>query len=264
MAGLTELSLETHSPHELLIVLLPKGMPVLVPPDNHAFHVVRKDILRDAHVPEPVEHTNEQIFLLGVGEELHIPLTAVVADHSKAGNRVFFSGERLDLGKAPVHLERVSGAGGVPPPTVSLRSNRIASRRNEMLVRQDVVFNRGLAASISVCTEPAEAHSGVCHAVLQQTIQDTCIAAQERGARFPALCGVLSVLKAVLLHPAQSGAGNPGTALQLCKIDLLQRELVSLLGHHLLNGLCHNRGHGCEIGLFHLISFHRGLATPPV
>ena len=48
------------------------------------------------------------------------------------------------------------------------------------------------------------------------------------------------------------------------KIDLLQRELVSLLGHHLLNGLCHNRGHGCEIGLFHLISFHRGLATPPV
>ena len=92
----------------------------------------------------------------------------------------------------------------------------------------------------------------------------TCIAAQERGARFPALCGVLSVLKAVLLHPAQSGAGNPGTALQLCKIDLLQRELVSLLGHHLLNGLCHNRGHGCEIGLFHLISFHRGLATPPV
>ena len=127
-----------------------------------------------------------------------------------------------------------------------------------MLGRQDVVFNRGLAASISVCTEPAEAHSGVCHAVLQQTIQDTCIAAQERGARFPALCGVLSVLKAVLLHPAQSGAGNPGTALQLCKIDLLQRELVSLLGHHLLNGLCHNRGHGCEIGLFHLISFHRG------
>ena len=96
------------------------------------------------------------------------------------------------------------------------------------------------------------------------SIQDTCIAAQERGARFPALCGVLSVLKAVLLHPAQSGAGNPGTALQLCKIDLLQRELVSLLGHHLLNGLCHNRGHGCEIGLFHLISFHRGLATPPV
>ena len=121
VAGLTELSLETHSPHELLIVLLPKGIPVLVPPDNHAFHVVRKDILRDAHVPEPVEHTNEQVFLLGVGEELHIPLTAVVADHSKAGNRVFFSGERLDLGKAPVHLERVSGAGGVPPPTVSLQ-----------------------------------------------------------------------------------------------------------------------------------------------
>src|SRR5699024_10575084 len=119
-------------------------------------------------------------------------------------------------------------------------------------------------ASISVCTEPAEAHSAVWHAVLQQTIQDTCIAAQERGARFPALCSVLSVLQAVLLPPAQPGAGSPATALQPCKMARLQRELVSLLGHHLLNGLCHNRGHGCEIGLFHPISFHRGLATPPV
>ena len=56
--------------------------------------------------------------------------------------------------------------------------------------------------------------------------------------------------------------GNPGTALQLRKVDFLQRELVPLLSYHLLNGLCHNREHGYEIRLFHLVSFHRGWLYP--
>lgn len=195
MAGLAEFRLETHSPHELLIVLLPKWIPLLFPPDDHAFHVVREDILGDAHVPEPVEHTNKQVFLLGVGEKLHILLTAVVADHSKAGNEVFFSGIRTDLGKAPVHLVCLARAGSVTPPTVSLRSNRITGRRNKVLVSSDIVFHNALTAVETICTEPAEAHSGVCHSSLQQSIQDTRVAAQKRGACSPALCGVLSILR---------------------------------------------------------------------
>jgi hypothetical protein len=31
-----------------------------------------------------MDHTNEQVFLFGIGNELHIPLTAVVADHGEA------------------------------------------------------------------------------------------------------------------------------------------------------------------------------------
>lgn len=206
VAGLAEFRLETHSPHELLIVLLPKGMPILVPPDDHTFHVVREDILRYALVPEPVEHTNKQVFL---------------------------------------------------------RRNQITGRRNKVLVSSDIVFHNGLPAVETICTEPAEAHSGVCHSGLQKPIQDTRVAARKRSACSPAFAAC-SDLESVLLHPAQSGTRNLGTVLQLCKVDFLQRELVPLFSHYLLNSLRHSWGHGCKIGLLHLVSFQWGLMTPSV
>ena len=262
--GLAEFGLETHSPHELLVVALPDGLAVLAPPDHHALHVVREDILRDPHVLEGVNHANEQVFLLGVGEELHIPLTTMVADHGEAGGGVFFSQVGLNLGKAPVHLERLAGGCSVSPPPVSLRSNRITDRRDEMLVGQDVVLNRGLASGIPVYTEPAQAHGRVCHSGFQQAVQDARIAAQEGRACLLALGCVLGTLEVMLLHPAEPGTRNPGAALQLWEVDSLQGELVSLLRHHLLNDLGHRWKHGGKVRFFHLVSFHRGLAMPSV
>ena len=142
-------------------------MPVLVPPDNHAFHVVRKDILRDAHVPEPVEHTNEQIFLLCIGEELYIPLPAVVANHSEAGGVVFTSIVCLYLRKAPVHLKRLSGTGRVPSPTVSLRFNCMTRGGNKIMVGRDVVLDDGFTTSESTLAKFIKAHDRVYNACFE-------------------------------------------------------------------------------------------------
>ena len=133
-----------------------------------------------------------------------------------------------------------------------------------MLVRQDVVLNRGLASGIPVYTEPAQAHGRVCHSGFQQAVQDARITAQECRACLLALGCVLGALKVMLLHPAEPGTGNSGTALQLCEVDFLQGELVSLLRHHLLYDLGHRRKHGGKGGVFYPVSFHRGRAMPSV
>ena len=40
MTGLTELRLETHGLHELLVILLPSRRSVLVSTDDHTLHIV--------------------------------------------------------------------------------------------------------------------------------------------------------------------------------------------------------------------------------
>ena len=117
------------------------------------------------------------------------------------------------FGKAPVHLERLAGGGGVSSPTISLRSNRIMGRWDEMLVGQNVVPNCDLVSGIPIYTDPAQANGKVCHSGFQQPVQDVHIAAQECRACLPALGCVLSALEVMLLHPAQPGAENPGAAL---------------------------------------------------
>ena len=91
MPGFAELRLETHCFHKGLVVLLPDRMALEVPVQYNTFHIVRQDILGDTHVAKGMDHANEQILLFGIGEELNIPLTAVVADHSEAGCGIFCS-----------------------------------------------------------------------------------------------------------------------------------------------------------------------------
>lgn len=149
MPGLAELRLESNGLHELLIVLLPDWIAIQVTPNDYALHVIRQDVLRNAHVAESVDHPNEQIFLLCIGEELHIPLPAVVTNHSEAGGVVFTSIVCLYLRKAPVHLKRLSGAGRVPSPTVSLRFNCMTRGGNKIMVGRDVVLDDGFTTSES-------------------------------------------------------------------------------------------------------------------
>ena len=194
MPRFAEFRLEPHGPHELHIVLLPRGLPILPPTDDYAFHVVRQDVLRDAHVAETMDYTNEQVLLLGVGEELHISLPAEVAHYSKASTRIFLSGIGLDLRKAPIHVECFGRGSGVPPPPVSLWSNHMAGWRDKVLVGQNVVLEGSLSTSVPVCMESAETHSRVCHTVLQRTIQNTRVAAQKRCGSWPSAvpsCGAV-------------------------------------------------------------------------
>src|SRR5574344_362395 len=261
MPGLAELRLESNGLHELLIVLLPDWIAIQVTPNDYALHVIRQDVLRNAHVAESVDHPNEQIFLLCIGEELHIPLPAVVANHSEAGGVVFTSIVCLYLRKAPVHLKRLSGTGRVPSPTVSLRFNCMTRGGNKMMVGRDVVLDDGFTTSESALAKFIKAHDRVYNACFEQTIQNAGVATQESGCGLAALQCVLDILKVMSFHAAQFGAGNACTTSKVREVDFFQRELVSLFSHYLLYSFCYYWIHGCKVRFLHDSSFHRGLAT---
>jgi hypothetical protein len=52
-----------------------------------------------------MEHADKEVFLLGIREEFHIPLPAVMADHGKACDPVDSPLVSLNLNKSPIHLE---------------------------------------------------------------------------------------------------------------------------------------------------------------
>ena len=57
MTRLAELRLKAHGLHERLIVRLPYRVALQIPTKYHAFHVVRQDILRNAHLNGALTHT---------------------------------------------------------------------------------------------------------------------------------------------------------------------------------------------------------------
>lgn len=84
MAGLTQLRFEAHGTNERFIIRLPNGIPVQIAVQNNALHVVRQNIFRYAHPLERMNHPDEKVFLLGVGEELHIALPTVMTHHPRS------------------------------------------------------------------------------------------------------------------------------------------------------------------------------------
>lgn len=46
-----------------------------------ALHVVGQHPFRDSHQREGMQHSDEEVLLPGIGEELHVTVAAVVADH---------------------------------------------------------------------------------------------------------------------------------------------------------------------------------------
>ena len=93
-----------------------------------------------------MDHANEQVLLFGVGKELHIPLTAVVADHCKAGCGVFRSVIVQDFGESPIHLVGFSRLCGEPASPVALRGHQLSLGRNEVFVGLDVPLDGAKAA----------------------------------------------------------------------------------------------------------------------
>ena len=89
MPGLAELRAEADRFHKCLVILLPYGISLEIPVDNPTFHIVSENVSGDTHAGKAVDHANEQVLLLGIGEELHIPLPAVVADYGEAGDLIF-------------------------------------------------------------------------------------------------------------------------------------------------------------------------------
>ena len=100
--------------------MVPDRMTIRITTNHNAFHVVRKDIFRDTQPFECVDHADEQIFLLGIREELNIPLASVVTDHYKAGNFIWVAMACIHVHKAPIHLVTLTGITGVTTATIAL------------------------------------------------------------------------------------------------------------------------------------------------
>ena len=126
MTRLAEFCLESYRFHERLVVYLPDGMPLKVPVKHDTFHVVCQNILWNSHIAESVKHPNEQILLLGIGEELYVLLTAVVADHGKAGHAVLAAVVVNNFGEPPIRLVDFSRFCCKTAPTAALRCHQLA------------------------------------------------------------------------------------------------------------------------------------------
>ena len=89
-----------------------------------------------------MNHSNEEVLLFGIGEELNIPLTAMVTDHCKTSGGVLCSVVVQDLGKAPIHLICFSWLCGEPTAAVALRCYQLSLGRHKVLMRRNIVFDR--------------------------------------------------------------------------------------------------------------------------
>ena len=95
-----------------------------------------------------MEHTYEKAFLLGVREKLDESEAAVVAYHRKACAFPFLSEAVDHFYKAPVHLEHLSGPGGVASYLSLRQLYRQSSCRYKVLVCLYEVLYRCKSAGI--------------------------------------------------------------------------------------------------------------------
>ena len=186
-----------------------------------------------------MNHPDEKVFLLGVGEELHIALSAVMAHHGEARHCKFLAGAGifLHLGKAPIHLECFTGTGSVPASTVALRSHHLPLCGDKIPMRGNVVLDGGDSSRISLGLNALKAHGRVRDAVAQHGVERVRESRQNGLFSFASLVGMSFELEAVLFQTPQLRTAHTGTTLKLGKINLLQREAFSRLPAHFVECL---------------------------
>ena len=134
MPRFAEFCFKADRRHKRLVFFVPNRLAIGISSGRDTLHVVCQYVFRNSHALKRVDHTDKEILLLGVGKELHIPLTAMMADHGKAGSPVGCSGILFYIDESPVHLEGFSRLRGVPPPTVPLWGNDLSLRRNKVFM----------------------------------------------------------------------------------------------------------------------------------
>ena len=126
-----------------------------------------------------MDHTNEQVLLLGVRKELHIPLSTVMADHCKARCLIRLPDIRFHIHKAPIHLIGLSGVSGIAASSVSLRRHDLTLGRNEILMFLDIDPNLCYPASVPDFLYPFFDGLSVCNVLPQKIINDAGKAGQD-------------------------------------------------------------------------------------
>ena len=91
MPWLTKLGLKPDDFHEGFVIFLPYGISCRIPSDHDTLHIVGENSLRDTHIDERMDHSDEEILLLGIWKELNIPLSAMMTDHCEAGTLISVS-----------------------------------------------------------------------------------------------------------------------------------------------------------------------------
>ena len=199
MPGLAELRAEADRFHKCLVILLPYGISLEVPVEDHSFHIVSENVPGDAHAGKAVDHADEQVLLLGIGEELHIPLATVVADHGEAGSSVLAAVVVHHIGEAPVHLKGLSRLRSEPLPPASLGSHQLPPGGHKEAVGGDIVLDRGQSTGITRLLEPLQTHLSVGNALYKELVQDVRVSGEYRLSGLTALQTVELESEAVLL-----------------------------------------------------------------
>ena len=203
-------------------------------------HVVGRHVLRHAHGHERVHHADEQVLLPGVGKELHIAGTTVVADHREAGDLAPHAGLVLEVHEAPVHLVRLARLGVEALPAAALRRRRLALRRHQGHVRPDVVLDRGEATFVAVCDEALVDDRRVGHPLREQLVGNSLVAGHLCDPGLPARVGVGPDLEAVLLNGPEPRPGQAGPPAQLGEVHVRQVDRVPSVLGHVRKGLVYN------------------------
>ena len=255
MPGLAELRLETDGVHERLVFPVPNRLATHVPAIHDAFHVVRQNVFRDAHELKSVDHADEQVLLLGIGEELNEHAAAVMAADCETGDPVFVPARVQNRHEAPVHLESLSRFRLEPLSAAALRLHQMPLRRNQFLVGGDVDLNGGGPARIADRLEPLQTHCGIRDAALEQRVEGPGEAIKSPSRGNLAGISVREELKAVQLQPPKALPRHAGTALQLGQVYLFKVVCISGLRLHFFKRLGNSLDLLLVIQVLHSTSF---------
>ena len=88
MTGLAQLRGNPDRPHGGLVIPAPYRMPIRIAAGNNALHVVCQNISRNAKSLECMDHSDEQVLLLGIRKELDVAGSTVMAHHREARRAV--------------------------------------------------------------------------------------------------------------------------------------------------------------------------------
>ena len=73
MLRFADFRLESDGLHEDLVIPVPDRCSLQIPVVDDRFHVVGQHVPRNPHVGKGMDHSDEQVLLLRIGEELYVP-----------------------------------------------------------------------------------------------------------------------------------------------------------------------------------------------
>ena len=100
---LAKASVESYVSHKEFIIVLPDWLSLWISADHYTLHVVYQSLLRHTHGQECMNHSDEEVFLLGIWKKLDIALSTAVTDHGRACDVGRISVLIINIHESPIH-----------------------------------------------------------------------------------------------------------------------------------------------------------------